>query len=147
MTEKRPSSPGEVAYDKATAHPLASIVLTALHEQDALSYHGRGSEEIGERALGVVKAIEDAGFTILRTKSYRAAQERQRVAEVMREMAEEDKRTQREWMERDVFPWERHLVNRLNHVAALAKGLGATAEDFVGPPCNCGKGQCAKGSS
>lgn len=142
MTEKQPSAPGDAAYASAEKNPVTRLILGALHEQDALTYHGRGSEDVGERAWHLLGEIEKAGFTILRTKSYKAAQERQRIADVMRESAERDKREQREWIERDIFPWQRHLLNRVNHLGLLAQRLGATAEDMVGPSCECGQGSC-----
>jgi hypothetical protein len=86
--------------------------------------------------------LESSGYVVVTEKSYRAAQERQRIAKVMQESAERYEGGMREWLERDVFPWERHLVERVNHLAGLASRLGATAEDFVGPPCLCGRGKC-----
>lgn len=141
-TPRGPSTKTTDAYESAAKHPLVSEILAALHEQDAMSYHGEGSVRIGERAWHVLHEIEKAGFTILRTKSYKAAQERQRIAEVMRESAERDKREQREWMERDVFPWQRHLLVRVQHLGLLAQRLGAAPEDMASQWCDCGQSSC-----
>ena len=107
----------------------------------------RQTVPLPERAAPLAAArasLEAAGYVVLKAKSYRAAQERQRLALAQAEWAERDEAENRAWLERDVFPWERHLVQRLQHIAALAGSLGATAEQMVGPPCTCGMSGCAE---
>lgn len=86
--------------------------------------------------------LEASGYVVVKEKSYRQAQERQRIARVREEYAEKHEADLRAWMERDVFPWERHLVQRVDHLARLATRLGAKDEDWAGPPCTCGGRQC-----
>lgn len=86
------------------------------------------------------------GYVVLKEASYRKAQERQRIAQVRMESAIEDRQHQRDWLDRDVFPWQRHLTNRVDHLAGLARALGATAGDFVGPGCGCGSNGCMRPS-
>lgn len=86
--------------------------------------------------------LEANGYVVLKQKSYENAQRRQWVDRALRASAEEDRDRQREWMERDVFPWKRHLMNRVTHLGNLAVRLGATTEDMKGPPCDCGRTGC-----
>lgn len=81
-----------------------------------------------EEAVAVVEA---AGFVVLRQKSYRAAQERQRRAEVYRECAEESKERAYAWA-RDCLAEERRLRERLTFVYGVAQKFGATAADLRG---------------
>ncbi|MCU1592451.1 MAG: hypothetical protein JWP11_3707 [Frankiales bacterium] len=94
-------------------------------------------------AVDEAKALlETSGYVVLKEKSYRQAQERQRIARVMQESAEQRYEHQQAWLARAVFPWERHLVQRVDHLARLATRLGAKDEDWAGPPCTCGGRQC-----
>lgn len=81
-----------------------------------------------EEALAVVKA---AGYVVLKEKSYRQAQERQRVAQVLKEYADEDAERARTWA-RECLACERHLRDRLTYLYGLACKLGATREQIRG---------------
>lgn len=76
--------------------------------------------------------LEANGYVVLREKSYRQAQERQRVANVFREHAEEDAEHARAWA-RDCLTEERRLRDRLTFVYGVARAHGATVEDLRSP--------------
>lgn len=46
-------------YEQAKADPVASVVLAAMQERDALTYIGM-SEDIGQRALDAAAKIREA---------------------------------------------------------------------------------------
>lgn len=96
----------------------------------------------GSSVAQAKEMLEAGGYVVLRAASYRAAQTRLRVAEALRDAAIEDRESRRVWMEREVFPWERHLVNRLTFLADLVHDLGATREQMRGSDCNCGMSSC-----
>lgn len=79
-------------------------------------------------ALGLVKA---AGYVVLKEKSYRAAQERQRIAAVRQQCAEEHTASARAWA-RDSIAEERRLAARLTFVYGVAMKHGATTEELRG---------------
>lgn len=83
-----------------------------------------------EEAIAIVEA---AGFVVLREKSYRAAQERQRRAECQREYAEENRARSDAWA-RDCLTEERRLRERLTFVYGVAQRFGATIEDLRSIP-------------
>lgn len=74
--------------------------------------------------------LEAAGYVVLKAKSYRQAQERQRIAEAMKDYAEERRADQDRWMREDVFPEERRLRERLTFVYGVARAKGATVEEL-----------------
>lgn len=80
-------------------------------------------------ALELVKA---SGYVVLKEKSYRQAQERQRVAQRMEEVALEDRDRAYVWA-RDSLAEERRTRERLTHVYGIAMKFGATHDDLVGP--------------
>jgi len=71
------------------------------------------------------------GFTVIKTKSYRAAQERQRIAECMTEMAKESAASNRAWAI-NCLDEERRLRDRLNFAYGVARANGATIEELSG---------------
>lgn len=77
--------------------------------------------------------LEAAGFVVLREKSYRQAQERQRIAECRREGAEEARAAAMAWA-RDCLTEERRLRDRLTFVYGIAQAHGATTEELSGSP-------------
>ena len=83
-------------------------------------------------ALATVRA---AGYVVIKAKSYRQAQERQRVAEALREHAAEDARSARVWAH-NCLDEERRLRDRLTFVYGVATAKGATVEELAGerPP-------------
>jgi hypothetical protein len=78
-------------------------------------------------ALQIVQA---AGYVTLREKSYRQAQERQRVAEALRRYADEDAERARDWA-REHCAEERRLRDRLTYVYGVAMARGATREELA----------------
>lgn len=74
--------------------------------------------------------LQAEGYVVLRAKSYYQAQERQRVAEALRAMAEEMRASQDRWMREDVFPEKRRLHERLTFVYGVARAHGATIEEL-----------------
>jgi hypothetical protein len=74
-----------------------------------------------EEALAVVKA---AGYVVLKEKSYRQAQERQRVAEALRKLEQEHNEHTRAWANK-AFDEQRHLRDRCEYLYGLAAKLGA----------------------
>jgi len=81
-----------------------------------------------EEALAVVR---DAGYVVLRAKSYRQAQERQRVAEVLKQAAEEDAERTHAWAISHCDE-ERRLAARLTFVYGVARAHGATEDELRG---------------
>lgn len=75
--------------------------------------------------------LEAAGFVVLREKSYRQAQERQRIAECRREAAEDHAKAAESWA-RSSIAEERRLVRRLTFVYGIAQAHGATDEELRG---------------
>lgn len=90
----------------------------------------------------VTAELARLGYVVLKLKSHRAAQERHRIAHVRMRDAHEARDKQQAWLERDIFPWQRHLTQRVDHLAGLAARLGATPEQMASPSCPCGLPQC-----
>jgi hypothetical protein len=90
---------------------------------------------------GAIEAVTEAGYVVLKAKSYRQAQERQRVAEAMRRAEEDAAESARAWA-RDCIAQERHLRDRLTFVYGVARAHGATVEDLDGGTCTCGLASC-----
>lgn len=76
--------------------------------------------------------LESRGFTVLRTKSYRAAQERLRVAVALQEAAEERRRDTEVWVREKLIPEERRLHARLSEVYGAARAAGVSVEALSG---------------
>lgn len=97
--------------------PVAGLLMNVF-ENEAL-----------ERALACVKA---AGYVVLKEKSYRQAQERQRIAKAHEDWAVDERDRAYVWA-RDHLTEERRLRERLTHVYGVAMKFGATHDDLVGP--------------
>lgn len=76
--------------------------------------------------------LQAAGYVVLRSKSYRQAQERQRIAEALKQCAEEDRESTRRWAE-GAFDEQRRLSDRLTFVYGVARAHGATEKDLRQP--------------
>lgn len=76
--------------------------------------------------------LQAAGYVVLKSTSYRNAQERQRIAEAQRRCAEEDAARTRTWAE-GAFTEQRRLSDRLTHVYGVARAHGATEEELRQP--------------
>lgn len=81
-----------------------------------------------DRAIAVVHA---AGYVTLREKSYKQAQERQRVAEARARWEVEAAEHARAWA-REAFAEQRRLADRLTFVYGVAMAHGATVEELRG---------------
>jgi hypothetical protein len=79
-------------------------------------------------ALAIVR---QAGYVAIKEKSYRAAQERQRIAHALREHAEADKEHAYVWA-RNCCDEERRIRDRLTFVYGVARAHGASVEDLRG---------------
>lgn len=79
-----------------------------------------------------LKIVKDAGYVVLKAKSYRQAQERQRVAEVRAQCAAEEAEGNRAWA-RDCLAEQRRLADRLTFVYGVARAHGASVEELRGP--------------
>lgn len=75
--------------------------------------------------------LRNLGYVVLKETSYRRAQERQRVAEVMRAYAEERVQDNREWAV-TALNEQRRLSDRLTFVYGIARAHGATVEELSG---------------
>lgn len=82
-----------------------------------------------ERAIATVK---EAGYVVLKEKSYRQAQERQRVAEALRKLEQEHNEHTRAWASK-AFDEQRHLRDRCEYLYGLAARLGAGDRQLRGP--------------
>ena len=71
-------------------------------------------------------------WVVLKAKSYRQAQERQRVAEALRAAEERNSEHTRAWAMR-AFEEERRLRDRCTYLYGLAARYGATDEELRGP--------------
>lgn len=83
------------------------------------------SDAVAARAL-----LEAEGFVVLKSKSYRQAQERQRVAEALRLSAERDAEQARTWA-RNCLDSERRMRDRCADLVAFAMSHGATLDDLA----------------
>lgn len=79
------------------------------------------------------KLLVDNGYVVLKQKSYRQAQERQRVAEALRECAEEGAAHARAWA-KDCLVEERRLRDRCTFLYGAALARGATPTELRGMP-------------
>ncbi|BBG01596.1 hypothetical protein C8E95_6816 [Pseudonocardia autotrophica] len=75
--------------------------------------------------------LREEGYTVLRTKSYLAAQERQRVAEALRVAEAEAAEHARAWA-RDCLAELHRLRDRLTFVYGVARAHGATVDELRG---------------
>lgn len=77
------------------------------------------------------QVLEANGYVVLREKSYRQAQERQRVAQVRQQCAEEDAKHARAWA-RDCLKEERRLAERCTFLYGAARAAGCTESELRG---------------
>jgi len=86
------------------------------------------SAEAVDRAKATLEAL---GHVVVKAKSYRASQERQRIAQCMMEMSKEDAEHSRTWAI-NCLDEERRLRDRLTFVYGVAMAHGATVEELSG---------------
>lgn len=97
-------------------------------EEHHANNHAPTEADALAEALEVVKA---AGYVALKEKSYRAAQERQRIAAVRQECAEARTSGAERWA-RECIAEERRLAARLTFVYGVAMKHGATTDELRG---------------
>lgn len=73
--------------------------------------------------------LEQQGYVVLKAKSYRQAQERQRVAEILRQAEERNAERTRDWA-RDCLEKERTMRDRCEYLYGLAAAHGATRDEL-----------------
>lgn len=84
-----------------------------------------------EKVQEALRVIREAGYVALKEKSYRQAQERQRVAEALRRAAEEEMERKQHWVESENAE-HRRILDRLTFVYGVARAHGATEEELAG---------------
>lgn len=91
------------------------------------------TREPTELEIATAKEIlEHTGHVVLKAASYRRAQERQRVAECMRESAERDAESARIWAQKELCEETRFLRNRCEFLYGAAIKAGAEPDDLRG---------------
>ena len=78
------------------------------------------------------KLLADNGYVVLKEKSYRQAQERQRVADALRVAAEEWRMSTQRWAEVTLHNEIRELMARCTFLYGEARAHGATVEELAG---------------
>ncbi|RFZ15050.1 hypothetical protein VIMS_02480 [Mycobacterium marinum] len=85
-----------------------------------------------DRDIEIAKTLlEASGYVVLREKSYRQAQERQRIAEALRRDADEHRRTTQIWAQVTLHNEIRELQARCTALYGAARAHGATAEELA----------------
>lgn len=79
------------------------------------------------------RLLESKGYVVLKEKSYRQAQERQRVADALRREAEKRYLHLFDWMDKQILPRERYMTDRCTFLYGVARAHGATVEELSGP--------------
>lgn len=99
---------------------------------------GDGPEEWNPKPLGVVWGVEDAkrylkamGYVVLKEKSHRQAQERQRVAEARARYEEDTAERNREWVRGEMGEMKR-LERRCTFLYGECIARGAAPEELRG---------------
>lgn len=86
-----------------------------------------------DREIAIAKEVlEQTGHVVLKEKSYRQAQERQRVADALREAAEEWRMSTQRWAEVTLHDEIRELMARCTFFYGEARARGATVEELKG---------------
>lgn len=75
--------------------------------------------------------LEARGFVVLREKSYRRAQERQRMAEVRYQDEVERRLSHESWVRDELFTELRSLRERCTFLYGAARAAGCSAEELV----------------
>lgn len=72
--------------------------------------------------------LKQHGYVVLKEKSYRQAQERQRTADIMRESAEERAASQDRWWREEILPELFAYRDRVTFLYGQARAAGCTVE-------------------
>jgi len=86
------------------------------------------SAEAVDRTKATLEAL---GYVVIKVKSYRQAQERQRIAECLMRRAEEEAAGNRAWAV-NCLDDSRSVRDRLTFVYGVARAHGATIEELSG---------------
>ncbi len=87
-----------------------------------------------DRNIAVAREyLEASGYVVLREKSYRRAQERQRMAEVLRNDAQERAASQDKWWREEILPELFSYRDRVTFLYGAARAAGCTAEELTSP--------------
>jgi hypothetical protein len=76
--------------------------------------------------------LKKQGFVVLTAKSYRAAQERQRIAEVMAADAREREQSTDKWWRESILPELFSYRDRVTFLYGAARAAGCTVEELRG---------------
>lgn len=77
--------------------------------------------------------LREAGYVVIKEKSYRQAQERQRIADVLRLDAQEHAASQDKWWREEILPELFSYRDRVTFLYGAARAAGCTAEELSGP--------------
>ena len=77
------------------------------------------------------EVLERSGYVVVKAKSHRQAQERQRVAEALRRAAEESQAGTERWAREHLCGELSRLRERLTFVYGVARAKGATVEELT----------------
>jgi hypothetical protein len=77
-----------------------------------------------------LETVRAAGYVAIREKSYRAAQERQRLAHARADWEADRRADVDNWARTDLLARERRLADRLTFVYGVARAHGATDEEL-----------------
>ena len=87
---------------------------------------------MSDRIEAAKKLLAANGYVVLKQKSYRQAQERQRIAEALRRSAEEYRESGERYVREELGPEIRHLRNRCEFLYGAAIKAGAHPDDLRG---------------
>lgn len=76
--------------------------------------------------------LQQNGYVVLKEKSYRQAQERQRIAVVRCEDARERAASQDKWWREEILPQLFFYRDRVTFLYGAARAAGCTAEELAG---------------
>jgi hypothetical protein len=77
--------------------------------------------------------LKQRGYVVLKEKSYRQAQERQRIADVMCEDAKERAASQDRWWREEILPELFEYRDRVTFLYGQARAAGCTVEELEHP--------------
>lgn len=86
-----------------------------------------------EEVKSARRVLAAAGYVALKEKSYRQAQERQRVAQIMAADARERERSSDAWWRTEILPQLHHYRERCTFLYGEARAAGVTEEQLRGP--------------
>jgi hypothetical protein len=76
--------------------------------------------------------LEAHGYVVLREKSYRAAQQRQAIAEAIKHVEIQQRQSTDRWAQQELVPQLLHLSKRCSFLYGAARAAGCTDEELQG---------------